>query len=60
MENKNTHCPLCKEEGKQVEDNKLVWYHKTTDNRGSPVTHKWSIKSGRMFALKATDDDSFC
>lgn len=59
MENvKHQLCPLCKEVGKQLDDNKLVWYHSFTDNRGAPDTHKWSVKTGRMFPIKATEDDS--
>jgi hypothetical protein len=51
-------CPICKVKGQQVANNPLVWYHMTTDNRGAPVTHEWSVNSGRMFSLKATEDDS--
>ena len=61
MENtkqKNTNCPICNEIGQQLDNNKLVWYHKTTDNHGSPLTQKWSVKTGRAFTLKASDDDS--
>lgn len=58
QEKKYTYCPLCKIEGKQLDDNKLVWYHNYTDNRGAPCTHRWSLKTGRMFSLKATEDDS--
>jgi hypothetical protein len=52
------NCPLCKVKGQQVEGNALVWYHMTTTNRGSPLTHKWSVNTGRMFRLKSDEDDS--
>ena len=55
---KFVRCPLCNVVGQQLDDNQLVWYHTTTDNRGAIETHKWSVKTGRMFARKATDDDS--
>lgn len=55
---KFTVCPLCKEKGSQFKDNPLVWFHMTTTNRGHPLTHKWSVNSGRMFSLKADEDDS--
>ena len=53
-----TRCPLCNREGQQVDNNELVWYHVTTNNRGGPETHKWSVRTGRLFTLKATEDDS--
>lgn len=52
------NCPLCRVKGQQVEGNSLVWFHPTTDNRGNPLTHKWSVNSGRMFRMKADEDDS--
>jgi hypothetical protein len=58
MENAIKNCPICNVLGEQFEDNKLVWYHKTTDNRGRLVTHKWAVKSGRTFTQKASDEDS--
>jgi len=51
-------CPLCKVKGEQIENNSIVYFHTTTDNKGNPITHKWSINSGRLFRLKADDDDS--
>lgn len=51
-------CPLCKVRGQQFQDNPLVWCHATTTNRGDPLTHKWSVKTGRMFAQKGDEDDS--
>jgi hypothetical protein len=57
-EKKHTVCPLCNVEGNQLDGNALVWYHNFTDNRGAPGKHKWSVKSGRMFPVKATEEDS--
>lgn len=51
-------CPLCKVKGQQVEGNPLVWFHMTTTNRGDPLTHKWSVNTGRMFRLKGDEDDT--
>lgn len=51
-------CPLCKTKGEPEKGNPIVWFHSTTDNRGAPLTHKWSVNSGRMFTMKATEDDS--
>lgn len=51
-------CPICKVKGEQEKGNPIVWYHVTTDNRGMKLTHKWSVNSGRMFTMKATDDDA--
>ena len=51
-------CPLCKIKGEPEKGNPIVWFHATTDNRGAPLTHKWSVNSGRMFTMKATEDDS--
>jgi hypothetical protein len=56
--NKFHKCPICKVQGEQLKENSLVYYHTTTDNRGAPLTHKWSVNSGRMFTLKTTEDDS--
>jgi len=53
---KFTKCPLCKCDGQQLDENKLVWYHTTTDNRGNPETHRWSVKTGRMFTWEAEDN----
>ena len=56
----HTNCPFpeCKNvEGQQLDNNKMVWYHVTTDNRGRKLTHKWSVKSGRPFSLKAGEED---
>jgi hypothetical protein len=58
MNTKFCYCPICKVKGGQVADNPLVWYHVSTDNKNRPVTHKWSANTGRMFSLKANDDDS--
>jgi len=58
MKLKITKCPLCRIEGKPLEKNQLVWYHETTDNRGAPTVHKWSCTTGRLFTLKATEEDS--
>jgi hypothetical protein len=55
---KHQNCPICKVKGEQLANNPLVWYHVTTDNRNYTVTHKWSVSTGRMFTLKATEDDS--
>lgn len=51
-------CPLCKVRGQQFKDNTLVWHHMTTTNRGAPLTHKWSVNTGRMFTQKSDEDDS--
>jgi hypothetical protein len=51
-------CPICKVKGEAEKGNPIVWLHLTTDNRGAPLTHKWSVNSGRMFTMKATEDDS--
>jgi len=51
-------CPVCKVKGEPQNGNPIVWYHVTTDNRGMKVTHKWSANSGRMFTMKATEDDA--
>ena len=51
-------CPICKIKGEAEKGNPIVWFHLTTDNRGAPSTHKWSVNSGRMFTMKATEDDS--
>ena len=58
MNKKFKKCPICNVEGCQVDNNKMVWYHKTSDNRGKPVVHRWSINTGRMFTLKPTEDDN--
>lgn len=52
------NCPECRAKGQQVDGNPLVWYHMTTTNRGAPLTHKWSVKTGRMFTQKGDEDDS--
>lgn len=60
MNKKFTKCPFpeCnKIEGQQLDNNQMVWYHVTTDNRGQKLTHKWSVKSGRPFTLKASEMD---
>lgn len=51
-------CPLCKEEGKPCDNNKIVWFHTFKTPRGNMETHKWSCLTGRMFTLKPTEDDS--
>jgi hypothetical protein len=56
MKVKFTRCPLCKQEGQQLDNNKLVWYHTTTDSRGAPETHKWSINTGRMFIWESEEN----
>ena len=58
MNKKFIRCPQCSQEGKQLDNNKLVWHHVTTDNKGQIETHKWSINTGRMFRQEATEDDS--
>ena len=55
---KFTRCPLCNSEGTQLDNNPLVWYHSFTNSRGGPETHKWSVRTGRMFNLSATEDDT--
>jgi hypothetical protein len=58
MENnkgKFVRCPLCKVVGQQLDDNKLVWYHATTDHRGNPETHRWSVNTGRMLVWQSED-----
>ena len=44
-------------DGQQLDNNQLVWYHVTTDNRGQKLTHKWSVNSGRPFTLKPSEMD---
>lgn len=58
MKRRFTKCPLCNVEGCQVDGNNLVWYHSFTNNRGAPEVHRWSVNTGRMFTLKATDEDT--
>lgn len=55
---KYTKCPLCNVEGEALDKHKLVWYHSFLDRKGAPASHKWSVKTGRMFVQKASDDDS--
>lgn len=55
---KHYFCPICKVKGEQLPGNSLVWYHVATDSKNRPETHKWSINSGRLFSMKATEDDS--
>lgn len=50
-----TRCPLCKVVGQQLDNNKLVWYHMTTDNRGNPESHRWSVNTGRMLIWEPED-----
>ena len=60
MKSKHTNCPFpeCnKAEGQELDNNKMVWYHVTTDNRGQKLTHKWSVNSGRPFTLKPSEAD---
>ena len=60
MSKKFTKCPFkeCNHvEGQQLDNNQLVWYHVTTDNRGQKLTHKWSVNSGRPFTLKPSEMD---
>lgn len=58
MSTKFCYCPICKVKGEQDSNNTLVWFHVSTDNKNRQVTHKWSVNTGRMFTLKASDDDS--
>jgi hypothetical protein len=51
-----TRCPLCKCVGQQLDGNSLVWYHATTDNRGNPETHRWSVKTGRMLVWESEEN----
>jgi hypothetical protein len=61
MENpnpKNTKCPVCGTEGLPVKDNNLVYYHLTVDRKGVPLTHKWSLKTRRMFSPQIEEEDT--
>lgn len=50
-------CPLCAKDGKVCEDSKLVMFHSFVDGKFGPITHKWSVNTGRMFNMKAAEED---